>query len=739
MAKDGCSSAETPALDVLLHKQLSSWNIAVTAFVMMLLASAVIALMAFTLYKKESSTLLGQMRSEAALEVQGQKQTIEHELRQVIHALLFFNRQADLHDVFSSAAGKEQITEDLRSFMLSSTVYDQARILDRQGRELIRINYHGGAPVVVSGSQLQDKSDRYYFKAMQRLSRHDIYISALDLNVEHGAVEQPFKPTLRVGMAVYQGDENRPAGYIIMNYLAVGMLDRFRDSGLLVQGDLLLVNRDGYPLSAPTHEQEWGFMFPSSSSLSMASRDPALWQQIMRLDSGTLRHKDDDYILQTISPYQVAAEIPALHGTPVSSGQSDALTWKVLIHLTPAHLQAAMVGYRGALFSWLAASMLLVIVLAIPVAWLIERRRVCRGYIALLSQAVEHAGESMMVTDLRGRIEYVNPAFTSLTGYTFDESIGRNPSELLKSTAQDKAFYRQLWETISAGKQWRGKIVDRRKDGSLFPAQMTITPIRDTEGSIRHFMAVQQDYTEHELLQERISNENKMKVMGIAVGGIAHEFNNILAALTANVYLLKRIEKDNPAALAKLNAMDRLDEQAAGMVRQMLAYVGRAEVHLTRRNVTPFFRMAMQACRRSVPEHIVLNSHVADVEMMVDADELQLQKVMDHLISNAVDAVEGIRGAEISQRLERLEEAFGDTGDMQQWLVFRVQDNGMGIAAEHQQLLFEPFFTTKEVGRGTGLGLSTVHGIIEKHHGFVRVDSEPGKGSCFSVYLPIAL
>lgn len=399
----------------------------------------------------------------------------------------------------------------------------------------------------------------------------------------------------------------------------------------------------------------------------------------------------------------------------MAAGGAAPLIWKVVVHIAPEHVHAAMAAYRSSLFSWVAVSIFVFLALSIPAAWLIERRNVLRRQITLLSQAVVHAGESMMVTDLRGRIEYVNPAFTRLTGYSFDESVGKNPSELLKSSAQDKAFYRQLWQTISSGKPWKGKIIDRRKDGTLFPAEMTITPILDEEGTISHYMAVQQDFTVHELLQERIANENKMKVMGIAVGGIAHEFNNILAALTANVYLLKRLAKDMPAALAKLESIERLDEQAADMVRQMLAYVGRAELHLIRQNVVPFFQRAMAACQRTLPENIELHIHVTDTEVLVEADELQLQKVMDHLLSNAVDAVEGVERPEIFLSVVQEDAAMGEA--IRPWLVFTVRDNGCGITAEHQKLLFEPFFTTKEVGKGTGLGLSTVHGIIEKHGG----------------------
>lgn len=264
---------------------------------MILAATVLTVLLALTLYHREESIQLEQMRAKARLEVLSQKQLMEHELKQVIHALLFFNRQADLHDVFTSEEGEKQISEDFTSFMLSSTVFDQARILARNGRELIRVNYNGGVPVAVDRNHLQNKADRYYFQAMQLLARDQLYISALDLNMENGLVERPFKPTLRVGMPVYAADKQSPAGYIIMNYLAGGMLNRFRDSGLLVQGDLLLVNQDGYLLSAPRHEQEWGFMLPAAAAFNVASTTPAVWTAIMQQDAGMVSDHQGDSLL----------------------------------------------------------------------------------------------------------------------------------------------------------------------------------------------------------------------------------------------------------------------------------------------------------------------------------------------------------------------------------------------------------------------------------------------------------
>ena len=146
----------------------------------------------------------------------------------------------------------------------------------------------------------------------------------------------------------------------------------------------------------------------------------------------------------------------------------------------------------------------------------------------LLSKAVEQAGDSIIITDRHGTIEFVNDAFTRITGYRSDEAIGKTPA-MLKSGEQNAAFYEQMWSTISQGRTWHKRLVDRRKNGEFFSADLTISPVQDSEGNITHFIGIQRDLSEQEALEEKFRHAQKMEAIGTLVGGIAHDFNNMLA------------------------------------------------------------------------------------------------------------------------------------------------------------------------------------------------------------------
>jgi len=358
-----------------------------------------------------------------------------------------------------------------------------------------------------------------------------------------------------------------------------------------------------------------------------------------------------------------------------------------------------------------------------------------------LSRAVEQSPVSVIITDALGEIEYVNPSFTTITGYTAEEVLGKNPG-ILKSGHQDAGYYKELWKTISSGNTWQAEIVDRRKDGSNYPALMSIAPIIDVDDNVIHYVGIQQDMTAYEALEEKFHQAQKMQALGTLVGGIAHDFNNLLAGMTGNLYLARKKVSDMPDVTKKLEQVEKLGFHAADMVKQMLTFARKGTVEMKPFGLTSFMKEISKLSEAVIPESISFKKHFCHEELTIKGDATQLQQVLMNLLSNARDAVADVENAEITLTIDLFEAdkqfvSSHDGLDHHLFAHLTVKDNGVGISREDKERIFEPFYTTKEVGLGTGLGLSMAYGAIHSHGGVLDVDSQTGGGASFHIYLPL--
>ena len=362
------------------------------------------------------------------------------------------------------------------------------------------------------------------------------------------------------------------------------------------------------------------------------------------------------------------------------------------------------------------------------------------GDLRKLFQAIEQSPSSVVITDIQGRIEYVNPKFTDVTGYTYPEVVGKNP-RVLKSGYTTAEEYRRLWQTITSGEVWRGEFHNRRKSGELFWEMAAIAPVRDAAGRITHFVAVKEDITERKITEEQLRVSQRLELIGQLTGGIAHDFNNLLGIIVGNLQLLE--EKPGLDAETTELIADAVwsAQRGAQLTHRLLAFARQQRLHPKVLNVNEVVAELTDLLRRILGERIEIREDLADQVWHTKLDRAQFESALLNLAVNARDAMAEGGLLTITTRNVTLplagEPRLNDVA-AGNYVALSVRDSGSGMAPEVLERIFEPFFTTKKVGEGSGLGLSMVYGFIRQSSGYVLVDSQPNDGTAVTLYLPQA-
>jgi len=363
----------------------------------------------------------------------------------------------------------------------------------------------------------------------------------------------------------------------------------------------------------------------------------------------------------------------------------------------------------------------------------------------LLATVVKQAAEVIVVTDAKGIMQFVNPAFEQMMGYTRAEAVGQH-TRMLKSGLQEEAFYRALWTTITAGETWEGRLVNKKKDGTVFTEEASISPVRNASGAITNFVAIKRDITEllklqgeRQKLQGDLAQAQKMDSIGRLAGGVAHDFNNMLSVILGYTELALQQSAPAEPMYELLEEIQGAAKRSADLTRQLLAFARKQTTMPKVLDLAQTVTSMLKILRRLIGEDTEFSFVAASDLWPVKIDPAQVDQMLANLCVNARDAIKGIGKISIELTNATLDGEFcrQNPGAVQgPYVALQVADTGGGMSRETLDHLFEPFYTTKEVGRGTGLGLATVYGIVKQNNGYVAVTSEPGRGTSFRIFLP---
>lgn len=352
--------------------------------------------------------------------------------------------------------------------------------------------------------------------------------------------------------------------------------------------------------------------------------------------------------------------------------------------------------------------------------------------------ALKMAANSIVITDKNGTIQWVNDAFTQLTGYGRDETVGLTPG-ILKSGKYDTSFYQNMWNTINTGNVWHGELVNRRKDGSLYSEEQTISPVVNDQGEISHFIAIKQDISERQQTEKALRRSQKMEAIGQLSGGIAHDFNNQLGVILGYLDFLGNLfpEDEKPGRWVK--TATRATLRCTDLTRQLLTFSRRQSTEKTVINLNTSLSELETMITRSLTPEVEVQYSLADDLWLTEINTGEFQDALLNLAINARDAMP--KGGEL--RIEtsniKLDAGFAELNygiEAGDYVRLQLIDTGSGMSKETLEHIFEPFFTTKAKGKGTGLGMAMVYGFVKRYNGYIKIDSEPGKGTTMRLYLP---
>jgi PAS domain S-box-containing protein len=389
-----------------------------------------------------------------------------------------------------------------------------------------------------------------------------------------------------------------------------------------------------------------------------------------------------------------------------------------------------------------------------------------------LVTAIESAAESIIITSLYGKIIYINPAFTTLTGYSRQELIGRNP-RLLKSGHQNAEFYYDMWQAITTGRVWKGRFVNKKKDGTIFQDETTISPVIDDEGTILNFVAVKRDITKEIELETQLRQAQRMEAVGTLAAGVAHEMNSPIQYILSNTMFLKETLTDLLKMQAGYENLAKAVTASATFAKE-LAIISRTATEIDLDYLKEETGQALEEAIDGIKRISTIVAAMKDFSQPGSTvkqpgperayhhhrhrfPQRLARSCRDGTSSRSDSARRPPAGREDQadpaghdlNSTFALTQKYGNrptekgtitiaTGKRGNQVALRIADTGAGIPANIIDKIFDPFFTTKPVGQGRGQGLSVVHGVIvDNHGGSIRVASTIGKGTEFTIMLPL--
>ncbi|NBC33138.1 MAG: PAS domain S-box protein [Alphaproteobacteria bacterium] len=638
-----------------------------------------------------------------------------------------------------TAARRTPVEAFFTLFSAQRGLYDQIRLIDSGGEELVRVDHARGAARLVPQEDLQNKAQRYYVRDALELPPGSIYLSRFDLNVEHGEVERPLKPMIRFAMPL--ADQNgRTAALLVMNYYGAFLLDTVRESLAGTPGHALLLNRAGFWLEGPDARERWGFMFDRDRTFGDAH--PDLWTEIGRAPHGQVRGDGGLLTWTTVDPVALTRMLAAdasRQSTAFGTRSAGAAERWTLATLVPADVLATRFAARrthyGALFVVLPS---VILALSLVLAYARWHEHEMRRAVDRAATVMDVTGDGVIILDAGRRILSVNPAFTRALGWPAAEVVGRPCASFVAPA--DRPVLDVIWQRVESEGSWTGEVWRPRRDGRPFPTRTTVSAVR-LDGRTTGFVVIFADITdEKERDMARLKAEEDSRAKTRFLASMSHELRTPLNSIIGfSDIIATRLFGDRSERYAAYGGYIRESgEHLLALINDILD-ISKIEAGKLELDPRPLDLPALLAdgLRLVAPQaeaaHVAVRLDLPEPAPALTADERAIKQIIVNLLSNAVrftpaDGRVTVQAAAVP----------GAAGRRQ--VEISVADTGVGIPFDQIERILQPFEQADNryahAPGGSGLGLALVKGLVDLHDGTLEIASAPGRGTEVTIRLP---
>lgn len=617
--------------------------------------------------------------------------------------------------------------------------YDQVRLLGEDGKELIRVNHGPTGAVLVSESELQDKSQRYYFQNSIGLKEAEIYVSPFDLNIEQNKIETPWKPMIRFATPVISRT-GESLGVIVLNFLGDTLLSNLQNYSGKEGVEPMLLNQKGYWLCGGD-SLDWAFMFGESNESRFSQHYPSAWKTINQEENGIFYVEDNLFVFRRIPILSGSQSETMTHGAYSVSPQER--YWTVVFHVP----QSEFAEYNNKLMATTSSIATVLLLLFGISSWRValvqqkhrfevqrnERQR-------LLVSVLNRAPFGVILSHQEGVVEFLNEHLVELFQLR-SESIPKHLDQLL-------SIIYPPGSTIESVRTKWFEAIQTAKRGGFFSFVTTVLPAAANEMELEVraspldealVIIVVRDITEEIRLQKQLIQSQKMEAVGRLAAGVAHDFNNHLTVILCNSEMMQAsFGKDETADMLLGEVIDTTN-RAATLVRQLLLFTRNQNLPPEKIELHDLVNNIEKMLRRVVGQGVQLVKRDHSKKSYLFAVPSHIEQIILNLVVNSRDAMQDRGIIEISidqQVVEDLHCHMTGAPFSGTYTTLAVKDDGSGIKPENMDNLFDAFYTTKEKGKGTGLGLATVSQIVQQLGGHIHIDTVLGQGTTFTVYFP---